>query len=175
MNDDTLSRSLEGIVERYKQSFASKVFAEESLEEDDLMRLFGLTQAIKAQNKQYWGRELGACWERLVKEICRQTCSNFSEPQDSTYDLSVGWDAIDTKYRIGSGDAKTLQGWRQNGTKLIVKKFTPILLIVRNDSLRQAIAACTAGGWIVKSGNDAYEYLYELTQFDLQTWLRNKH
>ncbi|MDY7012982.1 MAG: restriction endonuclease [Cyanobacteriota bacterium] len=174
MNYDNLDRSLEEIVDRYRLSFANKVFLEESSEEDDLMKLFGLTQATKAQNKQYWGRELGACWERLVKEICQQTCDNYCEPQNSTYDLLVGRDAIDTKYRIGSGDAKTLRGWRQNGQDLLSRKLRPILLIIRNDSLQQAIATCRAGGWVVKSGNDAYDYLYELTQFDLQTWLRNK-
>ena len=174
MNSDQLSRSLQKIIARYRISFESKIFAEESSEEDDLMRLFGLTQAIKAQNKQYWGRALGTCWERLVKEVCKQRCDNYREPQDTTYDLSVGRDAIDTKYRIGSGDAKTLKGWKQNGKKLASQGFRPILLIVRQDSLRQAIAACTLGGWVVKSGSEAYEYLDELARFDLRSWLRNQ-
>ncbi|WP_094675218.1 hypothetical protein [Hydrocoleum sp. CS-953] len=75
---------------------------------DDLMLVFGLNQEIKARNKQYWGRELGMCWERIVKEICRQTCDNFNEAirdgNDELCDFVVGLDAIDTKYRIGSGD-----------------------------------------------------------------------
>jgi len=44
-----LNRSLEAILEQYGQSFTSKVFADESPEEDDLMLVFGLTQAIKRE------------------------------------------------------------------------------------------------------------------------------
>lgn len=72
MNSDILNNSLERILQQYRNSFANKAFVEESSEEDDLMLVFGLTQDIKAENRQYWGRELGMCWQRLVTELCRQ-------------------------------------------------------------------------------------------------------
>lgn len=114
MSQDNLNRSLETILRRYQQAFTTKTFGEESPEEDDLMLIFGLTQTIKAANKQYWGRELGACWERLVIHLCQNTCADYQKARDRRYDLTVGSLAIDTKYRIGSGDAKTLRGFRQN-------------------------------------------------------------
>lgn len=172
MSFDRLNSSLESILEKYRQSFAKKTFADESSEEDDLMLVFGLSQQSKAANKQYWGRELGMCWELLLKNLFQQTCSNFTEAIDTTHDFIVGKDAIDTKYRIGSGDAKTLRGWRENGKNLIERDFTPVILILRNDSLSQALKACETGGWQIKSGRDSYEYIYNLTQFDLQSWLQ---
>ena len=68
---DSLEVALDAILNQYSHSFAGKVFGEESDEEDDLMLVFGLTQVVKAANKQYWGRELGMCWQRLVQELCR--------------------------------------------------------------------------------------------------------
>ncbi|MEM1169092.1 MAG: hypothetical protein AAGJ08_08485 [Cyanobacteria bacterium P01_H01_bin.35] len=108
MNNNQLNNSLDIILQKYSQSFAAKILTQESSEADDLMLGFGLNQEIKAINKQYWGRELGMCWERIVKEICRQTCDNFNEAirdgNDELCDFVVGLDAIGTKYRIGSGD-----------------------------------------------------------------------
>lgn len=178
MNPDRLNNSLERILEQYRNSFANKAFVEESSEEDDLMLVFGLTQDIKAENRQYWGRELGMCWQRLVTELCRQFCDDFSGPiregKDEICDLVVGQDAIDTKYRIGSGDSGTLKKFRDYGRKLRVVNFRPVLLILRNDSLPQALSACLTGGWVINAGNDAYQYIYDLTQFDLQAWLQQR-
>lgn len=176
MNPNELSSSLESVLQNYSQSFAAKIFGEESLEEDDLMLIFGLTQAIKAGNKQYWGRELGMCWQRLVTEVYRQTCDDFRpairEGKDEICDLVVGRDAIDTKYRIGSGDAGILKKLRQYSFRLRELGFRPVLLILRNDSLRSSIISCTNSGWIVMSGSDTYEYLRETTEFDLELWLK---
>jgi hypothetical protein len=51
MNPDALNNSLERVLQQYRNSFAKKAFVEESLEEDDLMLVFGLTQDIKAENR----------------------------------------------------------------------------------------------------------------------------
>ncbi len=51
--NDPKSKSLEAILQEYQQSFSAKLFGEESAEEDDLMLVFGLTQEMKAENKQY--------------------------------------------------------------------------------------------------------------------------
>ncbi|MEC4804213.1 MAG: hypothetical protein SAJ12_04065 [Jaaginema sp. PMC 1079.18] len=45
---------------------------------------------------------------------------------------------------------------------------------MRNDNLPQAIAACRAGGWEIYAGIEAYNYLQNLTQFDIQTWLQQQ-
>lgn len=116
MSSDEISNSLEVILSKYNQSFLDKTFGEESLEEDDLMLVFGLTQDIKAGNKQYWGRELGMCWQRLITELCQKTCTNYSDSikkdRDEICDLIIGNHAIDTKYRIGSGDSGTLKKFK---------------------------------------------------------------
>ncbi|MBD2003723.1 MULTISPECIES: restriction endonuclease [Cyanophyceae] len=176
MNTNEIQNSLERIIQQYSLSFAAKLFIEESLEEDDLMLVFGLTQAIKAENKQYWGRELGKCWERIVIQLCRQTCDNFGtairEGQDELCDLVVGLDAIDTKYRIGSGDSGTLKKFRQYATRLRQMGYNPVFLILRNDSLPQAINACRMGGWTLRVGSETYDYLRQATGFDLESWLK---
>lgn len=178
MNYDFINIFLESIIKQYQASFSSKVFLEETLAEDELMQVFGITQEIKAGNKQYWGRELGMCWQRLIVELFKNSRDDYRPPikegKDEICDLIVGTDAIDTKYRIGSGDSGTLKKFRQYGTKLRQLNFRPILLILRQDSLPHAIKACVTGGWIVKSGDDAYQYIYEITQFDLKIWLQTR-
>jgi hypothetical protein len=53
------------------------------------------------------------CWQRLISELCKKTCTDYDlairESRDELCDLVVGKDAIDTKYRIGSGDSGTLK------------------------------------------------------------------
>ncbi|MDY7008234.1 MAG: restriction endonuclease [Cyanobacteriota bacterium] len=178
MNNNQLNNSLDIILHKYSQSFASKIFTQESLEADDLMLVFGLNQEIKARNKQYWGRELGMCWERIVKEICRQTCDDFHEAirdgNDELCDFVVGLDAIDTKYRIGSGDSGTLKKFRQYAARLNAIEYNHVLLILRNDNLPQAINACSMGGWQVISGNNTFNYINQTTGFDLKLWLQSR-
>lgn len=176
MSNSIDDRHLESILQQYSVSFNAKKFIEESLEEDDLMLVFGLTQEIKDLNKQYWGRELGKCWERLIIEVGRQSCVDFSpairDGKDELCDLVIGTDAIDAKYRIGSGDSGTLKKFKQYAERLTNRGYKPVLLILRTDSLPQAINACIVGGWRVLSGQDAFDYLSEITNFDLQAWLK---
>jgi hypothetical protein len=176
--EQRLDRALTHILEQYGNSFSGKAFSEESLEEDDLMLVFGLTQSIKAENKQYWGRELGMCWQRLITELCRQTNSDFGTPiregADEICDLTIGRDAIDTKYRIGSGDSGTLKKFKQYGARLTNAGYRPVLLILRNDNLPAAITACTKGGWTVLIGEESFEYIFHLTGFDLKVWLKSQ-
>jgi hypothetical protein len=178
MSPEEINGLLEAILEQYGRSFASKAFAEESPEEDDLMLVFGLTQQIKAENKQYWGRELGMCWQRLITNLCRHTRDDFSGPiregKDEICDLVLGRDAIDTKYRIGSGDSGTLKKFRQYAIRLRGLGYNPVLLMLRTDNLPQAIATCIAAGWDVIIGSQAYEYIRDATGFDIQGWLRTR-
>src|SRR5438445_4068378 len=111
---------LNGVLSQYKLSFSDKVYEDENNEPDLLMNVFGITPELKRENRQYWGRELGMCWQRLVVEMCRQTRDDFLPPPrfgaDEPCDLIIGPYAIDTKYRIGSGDSGTLKKFRSYGS-----------------------------------------------------------
>ncbi|MBI1802299.1 MAG: restriction endonuclease [Chloroflexi bacterium] len=177
MSPNLITHSLDKILGQYKNSFTAKVFAAESVEVDDLMLVFGLTQAVKMSHRQYWGRELGMCWQRLLAELFRQSSEPFSGPiragADELCDFVVGRNAIDTKYRMGSGDSGTLKKFRLYAARLKAIRYDPLLLILRTDNLPQAIAACASGGWDIKIGQSAYHYVAETTGFDLQAWLKS--
>jgi hypothetical protein len=178
MGLEILSNSLEDILAQYQQSFSEKAFKEESVELDELMLIFELTQEIKAQNKQYWGRELGTCWQRLIVQVCRSARHDFGKPiklgEEEICDLILGNEAIDTKYRMGSGDSGTLKRFKQYGKQLRKLGYQPILLILRNDNLPAAIAACKSGGWQIMQGLQAYNYIQIQTGFNLKEWLQNR-
>lgn len=178
MNSEFLDEVLDKRLLKYSQSFTGKIFSDESGEEDDLMLAFGLTQAIKAANKQYWGRELGLCWQLLVTDLFRETCSSFQGPlridDDEPCDLRCGSDAIDTKYRIGSGDSGTLKKFRNNAGLLKDRGHKPVLHILRNDNLHNAITACIKGGWEVFIGENCYKYIIQSTGFDMESWLKSR-
>ena len=42
------------------------------------MRAFGITPELKRENRQYWDRELGMCWQLLVVELCKHAHENFA-------------------------------------------------------------------------------------------------
>lgn len=176
MTDEALiSKVLIDIVSRYHASFVAKAYADENNEHDVIMDLFGLTPLLKRENRQYWGRELGMCWQLIVASVCKLTCKDYSPPKrfgaDEPYDLLVGDAAIDTKYRIGSGDSGTLKKFKQYGPLLQSEGYRPVLLIVRSDNLSAAITACKSGGWEVYHGKATFDYITELTKFDLYGFL----
>ena len=71
---DKLLDALTGILSEYQRAFADKAYSDENNDHDVLMDVFGITPELKRENRQYWGRELGMCWQRLVIEVCRNTC-----------------------------------------------------------------------------------------------------
>ena len=163
------------IMRKYTENFSSKSYGGESEEVDVLMEAFGITQDLKKENKQYWGRELGMCWQLLVTEVFSNFCKDFrpakkygnAEPAD----FFAGTDAIDTKYRVGSGDSSTLKKFKQYGEILKNEGLTPIFLFLRTDNLPAAISACKVGGWVVYTGDDSFRYILNKTGFDLKAWL----
>lgn len=173
-----IEKTLNDILGLYQQSFTQKVYLEENDDSDLLMEAFALTPQLKRENRQYWGRELGMCWQRLVTELCSQTCSDFAQGLrtggDELCDLIVGKQAIDTKYRIGSGDSGTLKKFKAYARLLAEKGCEPILLIVREDNLPAAIKACSSAGWKVLVGNETYDYIHKLTAFNLKKYLLAK-
>jgi hypothetical protein len=166
-----LQSALDEILAAYQKGFSEKVYSDENDDHDLLMDVYGITPLLKRENRQYWGRELGMCWQRLVVEVCKQTRKDFKPAlrmgADEPCDLTVGNLAIDTKYRIGSGDSGTLKKFKAYGPILEEKGFKPVLLIVREDNLGAAITACSAGGWAVTTGQQTFDYLLKLTGFDI--------
>ena len=66
---DILVHNLEVVLSHYKESFKKKEYNIESEEIDLLMEVFNISQIKKIENRQYWGRELGMCWQRLIVEL----------------------------------------------------------------------------------------------------------
>jgi hypothetical protein len=163
------------IIKRYSDGFNEKVYKEESEETDALMDAFGITQELKKENRQYWGRELGMCWQLLVTEIFKNYSKDFMPAKkygaDEPADFFVGKEAVDTKYRVGSGDSGTLKKFKQYGEMLKGEGLKPVFLFLRTDNLSAAITACRAGGWTLYTGDDSFKYIFDKTGFDLKSWL----
>lgn len=163
------------IISIYQRSFTGKEYEEENDDLDPLMDLFGISPKLKRENRQYWGRELGMCWQLLVSQVFSLNHAEHGpairigadEPCDFTFEKF----AVDTKYRIGSGDSGTLKKFKMYGPLLKSKGFKPVFLILRNDNLPAAITACGAGGWEVRTGDDTFAFIKGHTGFDLKTYL----
>lgn len=173
-----IETALDIILSKYRTSFEEKNHNKENDDHDILMDAFGISPDLKRENRQYWGRELGMCWQLIVTEPCKMTRDDFAPPKkfgaDEPYDLSVGAVAIDTKYRIGSGDSGTLKKFKSYGPLLRKHGYEPRLLIVREDNLPAAITACQRGGWYITTGKDSFNYIKELTGFDMVPYLRQR-
>ena len=173
-----LLTAIDQTLDRYGASFKSKVYNAENNDLDVLMEVFGITPELKRENRQYWGRELGMCWQVLVTDLCRATRSDFRHAirigHDEPCDLVIGSYAIDTKYRIGSGDSGTLKKFKQYGPLLRENELEPLLLILRLDNLPAAITACRVGGWTVLQGPESFAFLEAETGVDLRTILEER-
>lgn len=165
------------VLKLYQTSFASKVYCEENDDHDLLMDAFGISPTLKRENRQYWGRELGFCWQRLIIEACKNL-SNYLPAlrigSDEPCDLIVGEYAIDTKYRIGSGDSGTLKKFKSYGPMLRERGYTPVFLILREDNLNNAIQACHQGGWKVLTGQQSLDFIKEISDIDIEGYLKNR-
>ena len=172
---DILVHNLEVVLSHYKESFKKKEYNIESEEIDLLMEVFNISQIKKIENRQYWGRELGMCWQRLIVELFKSKDNTFKpaykKGNDELCDLVSGNDAIDTKYRIGSGDSGTIKKFKAYSKTLSNDGYKPIMLILRKDNLPQAISACNSSGWDVKIGEESFDYIKQKTNYNLDTFL----
>lgn len=169
--------NLDKVLKKYCESFQKKVYAIENDDHDVLMDAFGITPELKRENRQYWGRELGKCWESLVIEVCKNVESYQSAlkiGKDAPCDLRVGKYAIDTKYRVGSGDSGTLKKFKKYGQLLKHKGYEPVFLFLREDNLPAAITACENGGWTIFIGEQSFDFIKGLSGFDLKDYLTKK-
>ena len=168
------TKKLENLLGKYRLSFCEKVYSDENDDHDLLMEAFGISPMLKRENRQYWGRELGKCWESLVVEVCRD--SPTFQPalkigDDEPCDLIVNGYAIDTKYRLGSGDSGTLKKFKQYGPLLKRKGYQPVFLFLRSDNLPAAMTACRSGGWTIYVGDESFKFIRKISGFDLKTFL----
>jgi hypothetical protein len=177
-NEIILGQVLNSVLSQYSNSFSNKIYIDENNEQGLLMEVFGITPELKRENRQYWGRELGMCWQRLVVELCRNASPEFGPALrfggDEPCDLTVGKFAIDPKYRIGSGDSGTLKKFKTYAKQLRKLDYEPTILILREDNLPAAIIACRVGGWRVLTGDDTFEFIRGLTNFDIKDFLVTK-
>lgn len=164
------------IMQTYQRSFADKVYQEENDDVDLLMDAFGLSSETKRENRQYWGRELGMCWQLMVDNVMKVYGRDYQPAlrigADEPCDMIISRYAIDTKYRLGSGDSGTLKKLRQYGSLLTEMGYEPVCLLAREDSLNQALAALQTGGWKVFSGQDAFDFIRYQTGYDLKAYLK---
>ncbi|WP_199303052.1 hypothetical protein [Oscillatoria sp. FACHB-1406] len=114
----------------------------------------------------------------LVVETCQAYCQSFQPAlkvgSDEPCDLIVERYAIDTKYRIGSGDSGTLKKFKSYGSLLRSQGYEPILLVLREDNLPAAITACETGTWKVYMGDFAFGFIQQLSGFALKSFLRER-
>lgn len=167
--------ALKLVLDKYSVNFSEKVYEDDYNDTDLLMNAFGITQELKSENKQYWGRELGKCWENLLRDLFEATCKDFQPPikfgKDEPADFFIGKEAIDTKYRVGSGDSGTLKKFELYGKMLKKKGYKPVFLFLRNDNLPSALSKMEAGGWKRYTDDDTFDYIKNKTGFDLKEWL----
>ena len=118
------------------------------------------------------------CWQRLVTETSKTYCSSFQPAfkvgSDEPCDLIVDRYAIDTKYRIGSGDSGTLKKFKSYGPLLRTDNYEPVFLILRQDNLPAAIRACQEGTWKIYTGDDSFKFIQTISGFDLKSFLIEK-
>lgn len=172
MNLDHIETNLVTLMKQYQISFCNKIYSEYNTEADILMRAFGITPELKRENAQYWGRELGMLWQLLVTKACEHL-SNF-EPalkigNDEPCDLIVGNYAIDTKYRVGSGDSGTLKKFRSYSIVLKEKGYIPVVLFLREDNLPAAESAFSE--WNAYKGENAFNFIKQIGGYDLKEFL----
>jgi hypothetical protein len=169
--------SLEKILSTYHRSFQDKVYGDENDDHDLLMDVFEISPMLKRENRQYWGRELGKCWELLINNICK-SLTGYAPAlrigQDEPCDLVVGKFAIDTKYRIGSGDSGTLKKFKTYGKLLRDHGYEPVFLILREDNLPSAIQACKVGTWHVFTGQQSLDFIRDISSFDIEDFLKQR-
>lgn len=173
----SIEPNLNAVLTKYQTSFTKKIYSEENDDRDILMDTFGITPPLKRENRQYWGRELGKCWESLVIEACKRSPSfqpALKIGKDEPCDLRIDKYAIDTKYRIGSGDSGTLKKFKQYGPLLREQGYEPVFLFLREDNLPAAISACQKGGWTIYIGKQSFEFIKRVSGFDMEEYLIKK-
>lgn len=174
-----MKTKLKEIIEKYQNSFSAKAYLEENEDIDIIMDLFDISPSLKRENRQYWGRELGMLFELLTCNIFEQVKGYQPKERigkDAPFDFILNKMAIDTKYRIGSGDSGTLKKFKKYANDLKQMGYEPVILLFRTDNLPAAITACVNGGWKIIQGEDCLNFIKKHSGFDFKRYLiDNKH
>jgi hypothetical protein len=174
----SLDLILDGALGRYHETFTDRMPEEQDAVSDALMDFFRLTPEIKNRERQFYGRHLGAAWEEIAGKIlhAHDPSTEFPRPgtEDTPCDIVYRGFAIDTKYRIGSGDSGTMRKLAGNASTLARRGFVPLLLIFRNDSLKPSISAARTGGWTICEGEAAVSFIRTHTGYDLLDFLKER-
>ena len=175
MRDSRLDADLSEILFRYQELFTGKSYQDANQDHDALMDAFSLTPDIKQENPQYWRGELGMCWQLLVSCVFQHTLGDYGAAlrigDEEPCDFTVADFAVDTKYRIGSGDSGTLGKFKSHGMLLRQNGYEPIMLILREDNLPAAVNACRAGNWNVLTAMETFNFIRQNSGFDLRRFL----
>lgn len=180
MNLEAQNQGIDDILGRFARKFREKEFSEEDASSDLLMDLLGVCPEKKVLHKQYFSRELGGCWEGLLKEARKKGASEvpyfFPRHGDPDWpcDIVSGTDCIDAKYRVGSGDNGTKKNLIANAREIGVSGHRPVLLIFRDDNRQSSLKPLEAGGWTTFIGDEAFEYVLQNFGFDLKGALESK-
>lgn len=165
------------ILNLYKNKFNEKQHIIVESKTDLLMDCLGITPYQKLENKQYWGRELGMCWQRIIIQICKDHCIDFNKSikigNDEPCDLIIKNFAIDTKYRLGSGDSGTHKKFKKYAAILKDLGYEPVILILRDDNLKGALHSCKQGGWNILTGQNSLDFIKLQTGFDIEHYMKN--
>lgn len=134
----------EAVLEEAQQKLQAKIFNEppEKPQTDLLMDVFKMTPEMK-HNPQFTNRHLGATLEKMLKKWFEaHKPQDFQAPErdddgGEPYDLLVGDQAIDVKYRVGSGDSGSIKKWKRYAKDLKAKGYKPVWVVLRDDKSSQ--------------------------------------
>lgn len=171
-----VKEKIKNVLNKYQEAFSKKQINSAEGYTDILMEVFNITPSVKSTNMQYWGRELGKCWEGIIQSVFSERKDygpGIKEGNDEICDCIIGKKAIEAKYRIGSGDSGTLKKFKQYAQRLKDKGFEPIMLFLREDNLSAAITASKNGGWKVIIGEECFNFILEESNFNLKEELKS--
>ena len=122
--------------------------------------------------------------ESVLEELIQRSfgAQNFYIPRryrrkkgsDEPCDLIVQNYAIDTKYRLGSGDSGTLKKFKSYGHLLREQGYEPVFLFLREDNLPAAMTACRKGNWNMYIGKQSFDFIKNISGFDMEDYLTRK-
>lgn len=131
------------------------------------MELLGVTNEMKKRHPQRCGKLLGETWQKVVTaylDIYSPSGIGDAVRFDTRRPTDVVVDsvAIDTKYRFGSGDNNTITHLVETSRSLRALGYRPVMIILRDDSLRGALNRFRLAGWEVAEANNAFDVLADL-------------
>lgn len=111
----------------------------------------------------------------LLKFLDENTGTSTQDLCDFTFcNLDKNY-AIDTKFKFNSNDSNTVREIANSAIHLKEMGYIPILLMRRNsiESQQSPIKRFKKSGWNVISGKEASEFIYNLTGFDIENWIKH--